>query len=266
MVHVKRKPGPVGKGLSVLIAGLILGGVFMLGPWAQAGDKADKAEEAEARTQRKQAALDLRMRWTFDKDQPGRIPAGFSALTVGDGPASAWRVEPDAEVLTRSKLVVQGKPCISDSCFQLLIADTLVYDYVEIAFRLRPRHNGAAGIGGVVLGYEDPMNFYAVLADFSEDRLSVVRVQNGVKTVMGSGPVKPKKSPWHHIRVQRNTIISKVFLETYFDARLAVSVEENTLRPGRVGLVTKGDVPIEFDNLDVMRIYSQQPLSGPAAY
>ena len=48
--------------------------------------------------------------------------------------------------------------------------------------------------------------------------------------------------------------------------REAVEKVELPFGEGLVGLVTRGMSPIEFDNIHAIRIYSQVPLSGPAAY
>lgn len=216
--------------------------------------------------QQKQAALDLRREWRFDQDMKGRQPEGFSVKTVGDGQTGVWRVEAKPEALSAPNVVVQTASCESRGCFQMLLADGVTYDYVDLAFRLRAQSGSSAGIAGAVFGVRDPNNFYAVLVDLSKDTLSVLRVVNGKETVLGSAPITRKSSDWHHLRVQRNTIISKEFIEAFFDHRLTVSVQDQTLGPGQIGLVTRGTIPIAFDNVHAIRIYSQHPLSGPAAY
>ncbi len=214
----------------------------------------------------KQARLDLRRVWKFDDDQLGRAPGGFSAHTLGGTSPGSWQVAADPMASSASHVLKQEAPCSGDGCFQLLLAEGVIYDYLDLAFKLRPSPGQPGGVGGVVFAAQDARNFYAVVVDFSDDTMSVLRVLDGRETVLGRAPVTRKKAPWHHLRVQRNTIISKEFIEAFFDGKLTVSAEDQTLGAGRVGLVTRGMSPIEFDNIHVIRLYSQVPLSGPAAY
>ena len=234
--------------------------------WADLNQANAKAEDAEVNTQRKQAALDLRREWRFDQDMKGRPPTGFSMKTVGNGQTGMWRVEAKPHAISIPNLLVQTASCEGEGCFQLLLADGVRYDYVDLTFRLRSQSGNSAGIAGAVFGVRDPNNFYAVLVDLSTDTLSVLRVLDGKETILGSAAVTRKPSDWHHMRVQRNTIISKEIIEAFFDHKLTVSVQDQTFGRGQIGLVTRGTVPMAFDNVHAIRIYSQHPLSGPAAY
>ncbi|MCH7566668.1 MAG: hypothetical protein IH787_03240 [Nitrospirae bacterium] len=117
-----------------------------------------------------------------------------------------------------------------------------------------------------MFGLKDPENFYAALVDLTAGTLEVIRVLDGKDTVLGRAPVRRKQAPWHSLRVQRNTILSKEFIQTSFDGRLAVSVEDNALGAGQIGLMTRGGSLMGFDNFHVIHLYSQRPFSPPAAY
>lgn len=84
--------------------------------------------------------------------------------------------------------------------------------------------------------------------------------------MIGRGALKVKPVEWHTLRVQRNTIISKDFVETFFDGRLALSVEDQTLGVGQIGLMVRGEIAARFDNFNAAPLYSSRPLSAPAAY
>ncbi len=222
--------------------------------------------EDEGKIRQKQAALDLRREWRFDGDRQGQAPGGFSAHTLGGGPGGSWHVASDPQAPSAPNVLRQGTACPGEACFHILLAEGVSYDYLDLTFKLRPVSGDSRDIGGVVLSAKDPRNFYAVLVDFSQNTLSVVRILDGRETVLGSAPIKKKDVPWHLMRVQRNTIISKEFIEASFDNALTVSVQDQTLGAGRIGLVTKGGSSLAFDNLHAIRIYSQIPLSGPPAY
>jgi hypothetical protein len=147
-----------------------------------------------------------------------------------------------------------------------MVADKFEYEYPDVTVRLELPNQAVAGVGGVVLGVKDAKNFYAVSVDLAGQTLEVIRVIEGKETVLGRAPIKPKAAAWHTLRVQRNTIISKDFMETFFDGQLAASVEDQTLGLGRIGLLLRGKTALSFDSLHAVPLYSHRPLSPPAAY
>ncbi len=225
-----------------------------------------KDREDEAKLLQKQAALDLRRVWGFDEDRQGQAPGGFSVHRLGGDLEGLWEVTSDPQAPSMPNVLRQRASCPGDACFQILLAEGVTYDYLDLTFKLRPASDDSRDIGGVVFAAKDNRNFYAVLVDFSQDTLSVVRLLDGQETVLGSARITRKEVPWHLLRVQRNTIITKEFIEASFDNTLTLSVEDQALGAGRIGLITRGRSSMAFDNLHVIRLYSQRPFSGPAAY
>ena len=88
----------------------------------------------------------------------------------------------------------------------------------------------------------------------------------GKATLLAHSTVTSKQVVWHLLRVRRNTIMSKEYIEVFFDGAQIFSVEDKTFGVGRIGLITLGAATAEFDNLTAAPLYSQKPLSGPAAY
>jgi hypothetical protein len=94
----------------------------------------------------------------------------------------------------------------------------------------------------------------------------VIRVVDCREAVLAQAPVKLKQVDWHTLRVQRNTIISKDFIETFVDGTLLLSVEDQTLGMGQVGLLASGNSSLLFDSFHAVPLFSHRPLSAPAAY
>jgi hypothetical protein len=118
----------------------------------------------------------------------------------------------------------------------------------------------------VVFGVQDGTHFYAAVVDLATKTLEVSRVVDGKETRLGRSSITPKAVPWHTLRIQRNTIFSKDFIETFFDGQLAVTVEDQSLAIGQVGLLVRGHTALDFDSLHAIPLFSQRPLSAPAAY
>lgn len=203
--------------------------------------------------------------WSFDSYQVGHLPTGFSARTIGGEQSGSWAVEQDPEAPTPPNVLVQQTPCLREGCLQVLLVEGLIYEYPDVAIRIRAKGESQAA-GGVVFAAREPQSLYAVIADLGTQTVEVLRVLNGNITTLGRASANLGKLPWHLLRVQRNTILSKEYMEVFFDNVLLLSIEDKTLGPGLIGLVTKGEGVIEFDNLHAAPLYSQKPLSPPAAY
>lgn len=102
--------------------------------------------------------------------------------------------------------------------------------------------------------------------DLDASVLELSKVVDGKATPLGRVEVKQRHTPWHVLRVQRNTIISKDFIEVSFDGKQAVSAQDQSLGTGLIGLALKGQSELAFDNFHAVPLFSQRPLSGPAAY
>jgi len=221
-------------------------------------------EEKEANL-KQQATGGLFHKWTFDKDAIKSIPGGFVPLSSGAGVSAIWSVEADETAPSAPNVVMGTSACEESTCFRLLIAQGLEYEYPDLTMRIRSA-DGVAGVGGFVFALRDAQNFYAALVDLGAKRAQVIRVIEGVGTVLGQTAVTLKPIDWHSLRVQRNTIVSKDFIEAFVDGALVLSVEDQMLGTGQVGVVMQGKTSWFFDTLHAVPLFSHRPLSSPAAY
>jgi hypothetical protein len=221
---------------------------------------------AEKQANFKQQALGgLFHRWTFDQQKPGEALEGFSAFVVGGDPTPPWAIAAESGAPSPPNILKAGSSCQTASCYQLLVANQLQYEYPDVTVRLRfPQ--GGIGQGGIVIGLQDERHFYAAIVDLAAEKVEVIRVLDDQVTVLGEAAITPKAVDWHSLRMNRDTIISKDVLEVFFDGRLLLSVRDQTLGLGQVGLVVRGKYPLDFDSLHAVPLFSQRPVSNPAAY
>ena len=205
-------------------------------------------------------------RWTFDQQKSGEAPVGFSMLEFGEGPAADWMVKADPEAPSASNVLTVNSSCQTETCYRVIVADGFQYEYPDMSVRMRFPVDASTAIGGAVFGVQDARHFYAVVVDFATKTLEVSKVVKGKETSLGRSSLTPKNGPWHMLRIQRNTILSKDFIETFFDGVLAVTVEDQSLTIGQVGLVVRGSTALDFDSVHAVPLFSHRPLSAPAAY
>lgn len=249
---------------AMLMSGLCMAVVVLAAAGPVAAVPRESHEEKEANL-KKQATGGLFHKWTFDTDAANTIPGGFASLSMEAESQATWAVASDATAPSVPNVVAVTSGCDGASCFRLLVAQGLQYEYPDLTVRFRSADE-SAGIGGMVFGVKDARNFYAALVDLGSRSAQVIRMVDGAITVLGQTAVVLKAIDWHSLRVQRNTIISKDFIETFVDGVLVLSVEDQTLGTGEVGLLTQGKTSLFFDTFHAVPLFSHRPLSAPAAY
>ncbi|QPD03381.1 MAG: hypothetical protein Nkreftii_001155 [Candidatus Nitrospira kreftii] len=222
-----------------------------------------ETHEEKATNLKKQATGGLFQRWTFDQDHIHGLPDGFEQGISVDGLPATWAVQASTNAPSVPN-VVAGSSICAQGCYQVLMAKELEYEYPDLSVRFYAPDG--AGAGGLVLGARDAKNFYAAVVDPVLRKAQLIRISDGRGTLLAEASVNLKQVDWHSLRVQRNTIISKDFIEVYVDGTLVLSVEDQTLALGQIGLVLAGKSAMFFDSLHAVPLFSHRPLSSPPAY
>lgn len=246
--------------LSAGILIVLLWGTPSLAPAVDYETTQQKAERLKQQTQ-----ADLFRQWSFDTDAPGGTPAGFAVHAMdGDKPAQ-WAVQSGKDALSLPNVLTVTDGC-NGKCLHMLVAEGLIYEYPDISVRLQGGPPDGRSIGGVVFGWQDAKNFFAALVDLRSMMLEVIKVLDGQESLIGQTQLKVKPAPWHTLRVQRNTTVSKDFFEISFDRKVVLGVRDQAFGLGQVGLAVRGSADVRFDNFHTAPLFSQRPLSDPAPY
>jgi len=212
---------------------------------------------------------DIVWQWNFDQDALGALPLGFAALSTPGAEPSGWQVLSDGQIPTPGKLVVQDRPCGTDDCAHLLLADRIHTTYPDATVQLTDVSPDGGGGAGIALAVRDNRNFYAVTLNPSTAKLTTRRVVDGRTTVLGEVTVKLAQRPWHRLRVQRINFIhlDRGRLGVFVDgAQVAAVADEWVPEDGSIGLITVGRTAAKFDGLHLLDLVSNRRMSSPAAY
>ena len=207
--------------------------------------------------------------WNFEQDAPEAMPVGFVALSTPGAEPSGWRVLSDGQIPTPGKLVVQDRPCGTDECAHLLLADHIQTTFPDITVQVQHLSTEDGAGAGIAMAVRDNKNFYAVTLNTSTGKLTTRRVADGRTTVLGEATVKLAQRPWHRLRVQRINFIhlDRGRLGVFVDgAQVAAVADEWVPEDGLIGLITVGRTAAKFDGLHLLDLVSNRTLSGPAAY
>lgn len=204
--------------------------------------------------------------WNFDQSSSNGFPDGFTAAVGGAPGEGGWSVKEDASAPSRPRLVEQRLHCKEGWCYQLLVAEGVVVEYVDLSVRIKLNLGTPSGKAGLAYAIQDDKNFYAVVVEPKTNEVVAYVVKDGQPTELARESLIPQPSDWHFLRIQRNTIISKEFTEIFFDHHLMIDVYDQSFKKGKLGLVAIGDGGFSFDNLRAMELMTNRPLSRPSAY
>jgi hypothetical protein len=193
----------------------------------------------------------------FESDKPDQPPASFSFALTGSGRPGVWVVKKDDVAADRGNVLAQTDADRTSYRFPVAIYNDVTTKDVDISVRFRPVSGRGDQGAGLVWRYQDANNYYVVRANALEGNVVLYKVEKGKRTdlpVKGSGRTYGKKATvpkntWSQMGV---TVRGSLFTVS-LNGQGLYEVEDTTFTmPGKVGLWTKADSVIHFDDLTVV--------------
>lgn len=185
--------------------------------------------------------------YNFDNDSVDKPPAGFTSYATGGGPSGKWLVKEMADAPSGKHVVEQTDADRTDTRFPVLIAENGEYSDVDLSV------NGKALSGkvdqgmGLVFRFRDPKSYYIVRANALENNFRLYRMVNGRRLQFAGANVKVSSATWHTLRA----VAKGDHIVCYFDGKALIDAHDKTYTTGKIGLWTKADSVIAFDDLQV---------------
>ena len=205
------------------------------------------------------AALGAAQVTNFDSAQPGTLPPGWTQAMTHNGGAPKWEVLTDGSAPSKPNLLAQTSNDPTDGRFPLAILDKANVKDGELSVKFKTISGKVDQGAGIVWRYRDPNNYYIVRANALENNVVLYKVQNGRRSSLapkgtppGTYGVKHKvpSQEWSTLRV----IFSGPLFSVYFNGEKLFDVEDSTFpEPGKVGLWTKADSVIYFDDFALVQ-------------
>jgi len=192
----------------------------------------------------------------FNSDKTGQPPSGFSTALTGRGQPGKWVVIKDDASPDRGSVLAQTDADATDYRFPVCVYDGLTAKDADISVRFKPVSGRIDQGAGIVWRYKDKDNYYIVRANALEGNVVLYKVQNGKRTdlpLKGQGRTcgmkeKVASKQWGILRV----VVKGNLFEVYHEGKKLYEVEDDTFKePGKVGVWTKADSVIYFDDLQV---------------
>jgi hypothetical protein len=180
----------------------------------------------------------------FEGDVVGGPPAGFEFARTGRGAEGKWIVRADKD-RPGNHLLVQESADPTDYRFPLAVVKEGTYKDVTLSVRARPVSGEVDQGFGMVWRYRDANNYYITRCNADEDNCTIYHTVAGRRRPFQNKPIKVAKNTWHSLKVQATANHFVV----WFDGTKVLDATDDTFKDaGRVGLWTKADSVIQFDD------------------
>jgi hypothetical protein len=195
--------------------------------------------------------------WNFDKDETGSLPAGWLSERTGQGAEGNWVVLADPSAPSQPNVLAQTSASNVSYRFPLAIVENTNYKDLSMSIRFKTIAGKEDQGAGLIWRYRDANNYYIVRGNALENNVVLYKVENGKRILLAPKGTAPKTYGIKH-KVPGNTwnklglkAKGNLFAVSFNDEQL-FEVEDNTFpEAGKVGLWTKADSVIHFDDFTV---------------
>jgi hypothetical protein len=193
---------------------------------------------------------------TFDKDEVGKVPAGFTSALTGGGRSGVWIVMRDESAPSQPNVLAQVDQNTTSFRFPLCVYDAVSAKDVDVSVKFKPIKGKEDQAAGIVWRYKDKDNYYIARANANEGNVVLYKVEKGRRTdlpLIGKGKTYGTKDPvasgvWGTLRI----VAKGNHFAVYHNDKKLFEVEDGTFtEAGKVGLWTKADSYTLFDDLSI---------------
>ena len=183
----------------------------------------------------------------FNSDAIGAAPAGFEFARTGSGATGSWMVRADKDSPT-NHVLVQESADPTDYRFPLAIVKDGTYRDVTLTVRARPISGKVDQGFGLVWRYKDANNYYLTRCNADEDNCTIYHVVDGHRRAFLNKGIQVPINAWHTLKMEAKGDHFTV----WFNGTQVLDAHDATFKDaGKVGLWTKADSVIQFDDLTV---------------
>lgn len=183
---------------------------------------------------------------TFDNDDPGNPPTGFSFVLTGQGKPGVWLVRKDDAA--HGNVLVQTDGDTTDYRFPVAVYNDFTGRDVDLSVQFKALSGKGDQGAGLVWRYRDPNNYYVTRCNALEDNCTIYHVVNGRRVAFLNKSVKVSSNAWHRLKVEAH---GDHFVVTYDDKAVLDAKDGTFKEAGKVGVWTKADSVIAFDDLSI---------------
>jgi N12 class adenine-specific DNA methylase len=183
---------------------------------------------------------------TFDQDETGKPPKSFSVGLTGQGKPGVWVVRKDDS--THGNVLVQTDADTTDYRFPVVVYNDFSGTDVNLSVQFKALSGKGDQGAGLVWRYRDQNNYYVTRCNALEDNCTIYHVVNGRRVAFQNKGVKVASNVWHTLKLDA---AGDHFVVTYDGAKVLDATDQTFKGAGKVGLWTKADSVIAFDDFSI---------------
>lgn len=181
----------------------------------------------------------------FEGDKVGALPPGFSVALTGKGAQPAWTVTEDPSSPSGPKVLAQTSADTTNDRFPLCIDSALTTADVRLSVRFKPVSGRIDQGAGLVARFRDSGNYYVTRANALEGNVNLYKVVGGRRSEITGKAAELRTGDWHTLGLT----VEGDRLQVSLDGQPLFEARDATFKAaGKVGLWTKADSVIEFDD------------------
>lgn len=180
-----------------------------------------------------------------------QTPSNFLNTVGGQGKPGEWKVildeapsamparDTNAPALTKRAVVAQLARNPLNDHFPLLVLNDDTFNNFTFSTRFKIEGGALAQMAGIVFRYQDPKNYYVLMASVLDGRFWFFKVVNGVRSDKLIGPkVEISVREWHEMSVQ----CEGNHIHCRLDGKEVIPmITDSSFSSGKVGFWTKSD-------------------------
>jgi hypothetical protein len=184
---------------------------------------------------------------TFDNDPVGSPPVGWDFARTGQGAEGKWIVRAGKDS-PNNHFLAQESADPTDYRFPLAVVREGSYRDVALSVRARPVSGEVDQGFGMVWRYKDADNYYITRCNADEDNCTIYHTVKGSRRAFQNKPIKVARNAWHTLKLDA----AGNHFVVWFDGTRVLDATDDTFKDaGRVGLWTKADSVIQFDDFRI---------------
>lgn len=200
--------------------------------------------------------------WSFDSSQ-NTVEASrhdFFTKLFGQGSNGKWMVVEDPVAPSVPNVYMQVTSDPTPGRYPLAISRYGKFTDFALTVKIKAVSGKIDQAGGLVFRYQDPLNFYTLQASAKDNKLQLYKVVKGTWTLLSNADVPVSANSWHALKVKTHGWL----INGYLDGAQIITSNDNTFEHGRIGLITKADSIVQFD--DLLMQSHDNPLDYPERY
>lgn len=178
------------------------------------------------------------LQWAFDTDQTGGLPADTQVFSGN------WAVSAEADAPTSPNTLCQK----GTAEYPALLLSDKVFTDVTVSTNFKPISGKSDQAAGIIFRIQDKGNYYILRANALEDNVNIYKYAGGKRSVIKEGSAKVPSAKWQELRVE----VKGNSIRGFLNGKMVVEAHDDTFKAGKVGLWTKADSLVCFDNVKVI--------------